>query len=159
MRGPLGAHTCKTRCSLTLAERRPPTPRHIDLPDTFIRLPNLSRHSASLNWGIDLYGPFPLSEIASRVEPNSIGVYVLSRNGKHADYVGRSDSDLQARIGNSAVQGDYEFFWFGYVSSPMLAYKTECELYHEYDPPDNAIHPAAPQGTNWRCPNTSCPWS
>jgi len=106
-----------------------------------------------------LQGPYPLSEVSLRVQPASVGVYVLSRNGKVASYVGRSDSDLQQRIINSASEGNYVAFWFDYASSPMNAYKYECELYHKYNPPENKDHPAVPPNTNWRCPIQGCPWS
>jgi len=106
-----------------------------------------------------LRGPYLLSEVSLRVQPASMGVYVLSRNGTEKSYVGRSDSDLQQRISNSASQGNYVAFWFDYASSPMDAYKYECELYHEYDPPDNDVHPAVPSYANWRCPIRGCPWS
>jgi len=106
-----------------------------------------------------LRGPYLLSEVSLRVQPASMGVYVLSRNGTEKSYVGRSDSDLQQRISNSASQGNYVAFWFDYASSPMDAYKYECELYHEYDPPDNDVHPAVPPNANWRCPIQGCPWS
>ena len=66
-----------------------------------------------------------------------MGVYVLSRNGTSQSYVGRSDSDLRQRIVSSASEGNYRSFWFDYASSPMDAYKYECELYHKYNPPDN----------------------
>jgi len=108
---------------------------------------------------LGLQGPYPLSEASLRVLPASMGVYVLSRNGRAASYVGRSDSDLQQRIVSSASEAHYVAFWFDYASSPMDAYKYECELYHEYDPPDNEAHPAVPLGTNWRCPIPSCSWS
>ena len=106
-----------------------------------------------------LQGPYPLYEASFRVQPSSTGVYILSRNGIVASYVGRSDSDLQQRIINSASEGDYAAFWFDYASSPMDAYKYECELYHKYDPPDNQVHPAVPPNANWRCPIRGCPWS
>ena len=108
---------------------------------------------------LGLQGPYPLPEASHRVQPASMGVYVLSRNRRVASYVGRSDSDLQQRIVSSASEGRYVAFWFDYASSPMGAYKYECELYHRYDPPDNTAHPAVPPGTNWRCPIPGCPWN
>ena len=106
-----------------------------------------------------LKGPFPIDEVGSRVEPGYMGVYVLSRDGNSASYVGRSDSDLQQRILRTASEGDYAAFWYDYSSSPMDGYKYECELYHKYDPPDNQVHPAVPPYANWRCPVAGCPWS
>jgi hypothetical protein len=85
-----------------------------------------------------------------------MGVYILSRDDRKATYVGRSDTDLQQEILQSASKGSYVVFWFDYASSPMDAYKYECELFHEYQPPDNSIHPAIPAYTNWRCPVQGC---
>jgi len=106
-----------------------------------------------------LKGPYPLCEVSFRVQPASMGVYILSRNGTVASYVGRSDSDLQQRIVSSASEGRYVAFWFDYATSPMDAYKYESELYHKYDPPDNQAHPAVPPNADWRCPIPSCHWS
>lgn len=88
-----------------------------------------------------------------------MGVYVFSRNGRTASYVGRSDYDLRQRMLQSALESNYAAFWFDYASSPMDAYKYECYLYHRFNPPDNAVHPATPPYTNWRCPDTECPWN
>lgn len=109
--------------------------------------------------GLTLNGPFPINEISQRVGGGAyMGVYVLSSDGKEATYVGRSDFDLQQRILQSASEGDYVAFWFDYATSPMDAYKYECELFHEYNPPDNAVHPAVPSDQNWRCPVAGCGW-
>lgn len=106
-----------------------------------------------------LSGPYTVSRAAVYVRENTPGVYVLSRDGRTAAYVGRSDADLLSRLLQSARQGPYTDFWFEYETSPMQAYKYECELYHTYNPPDNRVHPAVPPGTNWRCPILGCPWS
>ncbi len=107
----------------------------------------------------DMCGPFPVSDVSEEIDHDYVGVYVLSRDGKNIHYVGRSDSDLQGRSRESIAEGDgYTVFWFNYETSPMQAYKSECYLYHKYDPPDNSIHPAVPKGANWRCPIEGCPW-
>lgn len=83
----------------------------------------------------------------------------MSGDGRSAHYVGRSAADLGREIVNSANRFDgISHFWYEYCSSEMAAYKRECELYHEYAPALNAIHPAVPEGTNWRCPNEDCQW-
>jgi len=107
-----------------------------------------------------LRGRFPLNEVSLRVEILKIGVYILSRDGKYAHYVGRSDVDLVKRIQHSVNEGNgYKYFWFEYSSSAMEAYKLECRWYHKYEPTDNSIHPAVPRGMNWRCPIMNCQWS
>lgn len=107
----------------------------------------------------DMEGPFPITEVSQYVDSDYIGAYVLSRDRQNVDYVGRSDSDIQGRLRNSISEGaGYRVFWFCYESSPMQAYKRECYLFHEYDPPDNTVHPAVPRDMNWRCPIQDCQW-
>jgi hypothetical protein len=103
-------------------------------------------------------GPYSVTDVNTFVTKMSAGVYILSRDGKVAHYVGRSDTDLASRIKSSLNQG-YNYFWFEYADSPMRAYYLECEWYHKYNPPDNSNHPAVPPGTYWRCPVQGCPWS
>lgn len=101
-----------------------------------------------------------ISQVDSYVTTTSPGAYILSRDGKAAHYVGRSDTDLASRIKASAKQElRYKYFWFEYTVSSMHAYYLECEWWHKYAPPDNDAHPAAPPGTSWRCPVAGCPWS
>jgi hypothetical protein len=105
-------------------------------------------------------GPFPISGVVSYVMQNSKGAYILSRDGKIAHYIGRSDDDLQGRIQRSSTEGyGYKYFWFEDTTSPKRAYELECEWYHKYKPTDNSVHPAVPPGTNWRCPVAGCEWS
>lgn len=52
----------------------------------------------------DMKGPYPLAEVDVRINANAMGVYILSRDGKGVHYVGRSDSDLIARIKKSAQE-------------------------------------------------------
>jgi hypothetical protein len=105
---------------------------------------------------LTLNGLFTIDEVSARVESETMGVYVLSNDGKAASYVGRSDFDLQQRIMQSASESEYVAFWFDYATSPMNAYKYKCELYHKYNLPDNQVHPAVPENTNWRCPVEGC---
>ncbi len=107
-----------------------------------------------------LLGPYPLNSVDLYVTQTSPGVYVLSRDGKTASYVGRSDTDVGSRIKESSSERDgYTTFWFEYTVSSKDAFLKECEHYHKYNPPDNINHPAFPFGTNWRCPIIGCPWS
>lgn len=104
-------------------------------------------------------GPYSVNDISLYVEPNSIGAYILSSDGKHVYYVGRSDNDLQRRIRQSASErSDYTHFWVEYTTSPMRAYLLECKWFHKYRPTDNSVHPAVPPGMNWRCPVAGCEW-
>ena len=105
-------------------------------------------------------GPYSIDDISIIVDAGYTGVYILSTDDEHVDYVGRSDTDLAKRISNSVREGSgYRFFWFEYSSSPKNAYLSECKLYHKYMPTDNTNHPAVPPGNYWRCPFAGCPWS
>ena len=104
-------------------------------------------------------GPYSLRKLDALVETCMIGAYVLSRGGQRVHYVGRSDSNLRARIQQSAKLDGYTHFWFGYASSPMQGFKAECQLWHRFQPVDNENHPAVPAGANWRCPVRGCQWS
>jgi hypothetical protein len=105
---------------------------------------------------MSLSGPFEISLINFVVPSTSPGVYVLSRDGRVAHYVGRSDTGLASRLALSARGGCYTHFWYALASSPMEAYRAECDLYHRYTPSDNTNHPAVPIGTQWRCPIVTC---
>jgi len=107
-----------------------------------------------------LTGPYPINEIDLHVSQTGSGVYVLSKDGKTAAYVGRSDTDVGSRIKQSlSERNGYSYFWFEYTPSSRDAFLKECEHYHKYNPPHNSNHPAAPFGTNWKCPVIGCPWS
>lgn len=107
-----------------------------------------------------LMGPFPINDVDLYVMRQSPGIYILSRDGRTASYVGRLDTDVSSRIKQSARDGyGYTYFWFEYAASSRDAYYKECEYYHKYNPPDNTNHPAVPYGANWRCPIRRCAWS
>lgn len=102
-------------------------------------------------------GRFPINEVDKFVIYISPGAYILSRDGRTAHYVGRSDSDVEDPTKRSATERyGYRYFWFEYASSPMKAYQLECEWYHKFSPSDNSTHPAVPRGANWRCSVSGC---
>ena len=87
------------------------------------------------------------------------GVYILSKNGKHPHYVGRSDNDLKSRILRSVEERSCKYFWAKEATSPRNAYLMECKYYHKYEEIIvNEIHPDVPDGTYWRCPIEGCEW-
>lgn len=104
-----------------------------------------------------LNGPFSLTSdgVAGAVTRISAGAYVLGRilaNGNfQIDYAGRSDGDVAGRL-QQHVPERYTHFKFGYFASAKAAFEKECRLYHDFDPPDNKVHPARPQGSDWKCP-------
>ncbi len=106
--------------------------------------------------GLD--GEYPLTEsgVDTNVSRTSAGAYALGRTEGEKfliSYVGRSDDDVNARLKKHV--DDYAKFKYGYFSSPKAAFEKECNLYHDFEPPDNKIHPARPGNTNWTCPRCS----
>jgi hypothetical protein len=66
-------------------------------------------------------------------------------------YVGRSDTDVAGRLKQHAAEW-YPQFFYEYYPSSKAAFEKECNLYHDFNPPDNKAHPARPQNSNWKCP-------
>ena len=102
-----------------------------------------------------LSGPYSLTKqsIDKNVTRTSPGAYALgktSANTFHISYVGRSDDDVADRLQDHV--GNYDQFKYGYFDSAKAAFEKECRLYHDFDPPDNKVHPARPQNANWMCP-------
>jgi len=103
-----------------------------------------------------LKGSFPLTDekIDDEVTETSPGAYALGdtlANGNFGiDYVGRSDKDVNDRLHDHV--GKYKRFKYDYFSSAKAAFEKECNLWHDFSPSDNKVHPARPNGTNWKCP-------
>jgi hypothetical protein len=101
----------------------------------------------------ELNGPYTLSirEADRAVGQISAGTYALGRtdsnNVFHVAYVGCSGSDLNAEL--KAHVGQYGQFKYGYLGSLRAAFEKECHLYHDFNPPDNPVHPAR---GGWPCP-------
>jgi len=102
-----------------------------------------------------LNGPFLLKaqEIDTEIKEKSAGVYVLDRSHDdgpfHISYVGRSDTDLKARLHEHGER--YKRFKYEYHTSPEEAFAKECWLYHEFNPPSTIAHPPRPHGSKWKC--------
>jgi hypothetical protein len=105
-----------------------------------------------------LFGPYPLTEggIDARANGKGPGAYALGRSGDdgtyYISYVGRSDSDLNARLKSHI--GNYNEFKHAFYPSAKAAFEKECHLFHDFGETtlDNKVHPARPQGTDWKCP-------
>ncbi len=103
----------------------------------------------------NLRGPFLLTTngIDDNVILMSAGAYALGHTSDdefYIKYVGRSDSDVAGRLKDHI--GSYKRFKFEYYGSANAAFEKECRLYHDFGPPDNKIHPARPNGSDWECP-------
>jgi hypothetical protein len=103
-----------------------------------------------------LLGPFALTDrvIDEEVGQNRPGAYVLEDSSDlvnfHVVYVGRSDTNVNNQL--HVHVGSYKRFRYQYCSSGQAAFEKECDLYHDFEPRDNPIHPKRPGGTNWTCP-------
>jgi hypothetical protein len=103
-----------------------------------------------------LFGSYPLTaeSINRHVRGISPGAYALGYVNQKGIFnvvrVGRSDDDLNTRL--HKYVGDYKSFKYGFFNTAKEAFEKECRLYHDFEPPDNKIHPDRPDGTNYCCP-------
>ncbi len=101
-------------------------------------------------------GPYTLDNdtIDATVTKTSPGNYALGHtdNGTFmVYYVGRADKDVRARL-KRWVGGKTPLFMAPYAPTPKAALDKECHNLHDFDPPDNKIHPDRPNGTSWKGP-------
>ena len=103
-----------------------------------------------------LLGPYRLSfdGINGAVARRSAGVFVLGRTDPNGNFqvkhVGRSDADVRGRLRECI--GSDALFKFSFYGSAQAAFEKECELFHDFSPPGNRIHPARTKGAKWECP-------
>ena len=103
-----------------------------------------------------LLGPMRLAfdEISQSTPRVAPGVFVLGHTGPdgkfYVDYIGRSDKDLRDKL--LSLIGSGNLFKFRYMASSEAAFQAECELFHDFKPSGNRMHPDRPAGTNWVCP-------
>jgi hypothetical protein len=94
------------------------------------------------------------ASIDANITRKNPGVYVLGpsdpRGGVTVNYVGRSDTDLAARLKTHV--GKYTHFVFATATSASDAFVKECEMYHEWSPTANEAHPARPENSLTKCP-------
>lgn len=103
-----------------------------------------------------LLGPYRLTfdGINGAVARQSAGVYALGRSDPAGNFqvkhVGRSDTDIRGRLYECI--GSDTLFKFSFYATAQAAFEKECELFHDFSPPANRIHPGRPKGTTWDCP-------
>jgi hypothetical protein len=101
-------------------------------------------------------GPYRLAfdEITNSIPRVSPGAYALGHkdpNGRFCvDFVGRAEKDIRAKL--QGMIGSAMLFKYGCTSSSEAAFQKECELFHDFKPPGNRMHPDRPVGTSWECP-------
>lgn len=102
-----------------------------------------------------LLGPFELAfdAIERELPPAACGVFALGYVDPMGTFrmqrIGR-DQNLRQRL--QELIGSGSRFKFAASMSPQVAFERECELFHQFRPPGNIIHPDRPKGTNWLCP-------
>jgi len=107
---------------------------------------------------LNMEGSFDLNEttIDAKVTRKSAGNYALGKINKNGgltvSYVGRSDSDVNDRLKYWAENSTHKKFKFSYAASSKEAFEKECQNYHDFNPPENDIHPDKPDGSNLKCP-------
>jgi hypothetical protein len=103
-----------------------------------------------------LMGPYRLTfdGISSAVARKSPGVYVLGHTSPEGTFrihkVGRSDTDVSEKLRDYI--GTDTMFKFGYFPSAEAAFERECELYHDFKPAGNRLHPDRPSRSSLECP-------
>jgi len=100
-------------------------------------------------------GPFGLRYVDLFVTKRSPGAFILSRNGRLAEFIGASPDDLAAALRHIRSHTDYRFFWFAYVRSAKHARELAQAWAHRYRPADNHASPNPVSGT-WQCPIEGC---
>jgi hypothetical protein len=105
---------------------------------------------------IQLSGPFPLTiqSVDASVTKMSPGVYALGYMQNQTfmiQRVGRSDTDLNARLKADEYVGKYREFKAYYYPDAESAFHAECELWHTFGGTLNPNHPARPTGKTYKC--------
>ena len=103
-----------------------------------------------------MLGPFNLRYIHLFVDEGAAGAFILSRNGRSAEFVGLSPADVADELGTYRSRSDYRYFWFSYADSPEEATALANYWHHRYLPADNAVPPDGPSREIWRCTVAGC---
>ncbi len=101
-------------------------------------------------------GPFSLRYLHLFVCDKSAGAFILSRNGRSADFVGGSGEDVAAELQRFAGRSGYRYFWYAATSSAEEAAQLEHAWFHRYHPADNVAPPSRSYGTDWQCTTEGC---
>lgn len=106
--------------------------------------------------GTGLRGPFPLASdvIAEELVDSCPGAYALGfidPLGRFSiTYVGSAGEDLKSKLRSHI--GTATLFKFRHFAEQKQAFEKECEMFHQFMPGGNFLHPSRPQGADWTCP-------
>ena len=104
----------------------------------------------------ELIGPFKLtnSNVSIHLRKGVLGAFVLGplRIDGHLTVrlTGRSDADMAGDLRRHIDK--YDAFGFTRATNAAEALEMECQLYHHFEPVDNAAHPGQPAESGWTCP-------
>ena len=110
---------------------------------------------------LNMYGSYMLDSktVNVTITKTSAGNYALGYTKDktfYVKYVGRSDSDLKARLLSHVSSGRYKEFKYSYATSPKAAFEKECQNFHDFggiEKLDNDMHPDLPDNSkNWKFP-------
>lgn len=111
-----------------------------------------------------MIGPYTFDQhtINQKVTKRSAGNYALGfKNSDGAFivcYVGRSDTDLNARLHIQLKEHPHKMFKFSYAQTSIEAFEKECKNYHDFggrSKLENEIHPDKPYAV-CKCPICKC---
>lgn len=110
---------------------------------------------------LNMQGSYTLDSetINEIITKTSAGNYALGHTEDktfYVQYVGRSDTDLKARLLTHASDKKYAEFKYSYATSPKAAFEKECQNFHDFggiSKLSNTIHPDRPSNSkDWECP-------
>lgn len=118
--------------------------------------PNISRAATKAMASTGLLGPFRLAydEISNMIPRVSPGTFALGHKDPQGrfcvDYVGRAEKDVREKLREQI--GSAMLFKYSCTPTSEAAFHKECELFHDFKPPGNRMHPDRPPRTSWECP-------
>ena len=110
--------------------------------------------SAITTTGLD--GPYALAYdvVDNEVADGRPGTYVLGYIDAYGrfcvEFVGSSPTNLKTKLKERI--GTAQYFKFRHFGSDKAAFEKECELFHQFLPSGNFMHPDRPPNTTWLCP-------
>jgi hypothetical protein len=103
-----------------------------------------------------LRGPFTLSadvideELVDRC-PGAYALGFIDRMGRFSiTFVGSAGDDLKSKL--KAQIGTAVQFKFRHFAEQRQAFEKECEMFHQFRPTGNFLHPSRQPGSDWTCP-------
>ena len=107
--------------------------------------------------GTGLRGPFTLAADAIDEElvddcPGAYALGFIDQLGRFSiTFVGSAGEDLKSALKERI--GTAPQFKFKHFAQQRQAFEKECEMFHQFMPMGNFLHPSRPPGTDWTCPN------